>query len=61
MLSDEDSMAIGTWIAALFDGDGISDDLVRYGLPHSFGIFARLFWSLSWGVFGYVMWRGLTL
>jgi len=30
MLSDEDSMAIGTWIAALFDGDGISDELVRY-------------------------------
>jgi hypothetical protein len=30
MLSDEDSNAIGTWISALFDGDGISDDLVRY-------------------------------
>jgi hypothetical protein len=30
MLSDEDSNAIGTWITALFDGDGISDDLVRY-------------------------------
>jgi len=33
VLSDEDSNAIGTWITALFDGDGISDDLVRY-LPH---------------------------
>jgi Mediator complex subunit Med5 len=32
MLSDEDSNAIGTWITALFDGDGISDDLVRYHL-----------------------------
>ena len=30
MLSDDDSNAIGTWITALFDGDGISDDLVRY-------------------------------
>jgi hypothetical protein len=30
MLSDEDSNAIGIWITALFDGDGISDDLVRY-------------------------------
>jgi hypothetical protein len=30
MLSDEDSNAVGTWITALFDGDGISDDLVRY-------------------------------
>jgi hypothetical protein len=32
MLSDEDSSAIGIWISALFDGDGISgisDDLVR--------------------------------
>lgn len=29
MLSDEDSAAIGTWITALFDGEGISDDLVR--------------------------------
>ena len=34
MLSDEDSNAIGNWIAALFDGDGISDELVRY-LPCS--------------------------
>lgn len=32
MLSDEDSNAIGMWITALFDGDGISDDLVRYHL-----------------------------
>jgi hypothetical protein len=33
MLSDDDSAAIGIWISALFDGDGISgisDDLVRY-------------------------------
>ena len=30
MLSDEDSNAIGVWITALFDGDGISDELVRY-------------------------------
>jgi hypothetical protein len=33
MLLDEDSNAIGTWITALFDGEGISDDLVRYFLP----------------------------
>jgi Mediator complex subunit Med5 len=35
MLSDEDSNAIGTWITALFDGDGISDDLVRFSLPRT--------------------------
>jgi hypothetical protein len=29
-LPDDDTNAIGTWITALFDGDGISDDLVRY-------------------------------
>lgn len=34
MLSDEDSMAIGTWITALFDGDGISDELVRMSPPY---------------------------
>ena len=32
MLSDEDSNAIGVWITALFDGDGISDELVRYSV-----------------------------
>jgi hypothetical protein len=32
MLSDEDSNAVGVWITALFDGDGISDDLVRYDI-----------------------------
>ena len=37
MLSDEDSAAIGTWITALFDGEGISDDLVRYQI-----LFTRL-------------------
>ena len=39
MLSDEDSNAIGLWISALFDGDGISgisDDLVMFILWRHF-------------------------
>lgn len=39
MLSDDDSNAIGTWITALFDGDGISDELVRYSFPSLGDIF----------------------
>ena len=48
MLSDEDSNAIGTWITALFDGDGISDDLVRYLPVRKKGVDGRMSPPYKW-------------
>ena len=48
MLSDEDSNAIGTWITALFDGEGISDDLVRCILLRLYNVDSRMSPPYKW-------------